>query len=425
MNKKLLSWESNFLFHFKNAVSKSNVNDPENVSYVTLELRMCVEKLQKAICCVKYNIPDSQNIKDAFDLLDRKKFWGVGTGSDFVYHSEKLRVINSEMKVINSIGNVVKHYAYIPTLLESIVCLYSMNGIIDWYFHNINEHANLDLSDEQRVLLKSVFENKLLISNEVKNLMRHKDQQIDDLIKSNEDLKAEIIKIHTKKKNYVGLFSNKISERENNTYSIEEEVNQLKKTIVNFDNESLYNRCGFLIFNLAILKDNDERKLEEARRMFLKAIDIDQYNYEAYNNLGNVLAKQAEVFLVENLYHEAIEKYIASIKINPNYFYAYYNCGAIYHKLFKVNNDNRDFLEKSIEYYLQGEKLADSDYKEYHSYNIACIFALQYDSDKAIEYLQRAILSNRNYIEQVFVDEDFNSINDNPKFTAFLASLNQ
>ncbi len=77
---------------------------------------------------------------------------------------------------------------------------------------------------------------------------------------------------------------------------------------------------------LALAYDNrgtyflNNNMLDNAKKDFLKAIEIDKFNFSALNNFGWVLTLQGK-------YIEALEYYNKSLNINSNYAFAYNNRG--------------------------------------------------------------------------------------------------
>jgi len=67
----------------------------------------------------------------------------------------------------------------------------------------------------------------------------------------------------------------------------------------------------------------------EAKKSYLKALEIESYNPEALNNLGVLLFTQGE-------YSEAEEKLKASIAARPDFFEALLNLGALYLRMNKI-----------------------------------------------------------------------------------------
>ncbi len=68
-----------------------------------------------------------------------------------------------------------------------------------------------------------------------------------------------------------------------------------------------------------------EKKYEEAKVDYRKALEINPEFAKAHNNLGNVYFKQG-------LLEEAEWKYKKALELSPQYCYAYFNLGLLFRR---------------------------------------------------------------------------------------------
>ena len=71
------------------------------------------------------------------------------------------------------------------------------------------------------------------------------------------------------------------------------------------------------------LQKHREGKLEEAKKLYRKVVKIDQYNVQAFNNLG-------VIYMGEKNYKRAIMRFNNAIDIKHNYVDAHYNLACLY-----------------------------------------------------------------------------------------------
>ena len=83
------------------------------------------------------------------------------------------------------------------------------------------------------------------------------------------------------------------------------------------------------IFALAV-KNHQKNNLQVAKNLYIKTLEIDPDNTNAYNNLGLVFGKLEE-------FQKAIDCYEKAIQINPKSASIYNNLGVVYEKLKKLD----------------------------------------------------------------------------------------
>lgn len=179
---------------------------------------------------------------------------------------------------------------------------------------------------------------------------------------------------------------------------------------------SLYNKVGMTELQL--------RRDQESARDFEKSVKLDHQFADAWNNLGVAWYFQLK-------YKKAIKQYEKAIKLKPDVASFYNNLGAAYY-------GKKEWEKASIAY---GQALQlDPDIFERTSrtgitaqlpspeerarfeYLIAKLYAKQGNSDRALEYLRRAIEEGYPGIDDVYNDADFEGVRRDTRFTQLMAS---
>jgi len=196
---------------------------------------------------------------------------------------------------------------------------------------------------------------------------------------------------------------------------------------------------------------------EEACLYYKKAIELKSNDVDAYNNWGNALCNLGRIKEDEDFFYQGFEKYKKAIELNPNYAIAYYNWGCVLSDLGKIKRDE-ELFNQSIEkykiavelktnyadaYYNWGYTLIElgklkedialykeeiesllqkaEDIKEgAGSYNLACLYSLLDDKNKALKWLEKDLQNNKTTKEEIEKDNDFVNIKDTPEFKTLL-----
>jgi len=85
-----------------------------------------------------------------------------------------------------------------------------------------------------------------------------------------------------------------------------------------------------------------EGKLEEAKKLYRKVIKIDQYNVQAFNNLG-------VIYMGEKNYNRAVMRFNNALDIKHDYVDAHYNLACLYVKKNDVTQ-SLFYLKNAIEF---------------------------------------------------------------------------
>jgi len=150
------------------------------------------------------------------------------------------------------------------------------------------------------------------------------------------------------------------------------------------------------------------KNFNEAKKFFLRAIEIKPNSEKAYNNLGNACKELGEFSEATDFYQksiniepnnanahynlgntnqqlqkfdEALISYQQAIKIKPAYFHAYYSSGNIHHKIGNFENA-KNFYEKTIQIM--------PNHSGAHN-NLGLVFSKLGKSTKAIACYEKAI----------------------------------
>lgn len=102
--------------------------------------------------------------------------------------------------------------------------------------------------------------------------------------------------------------------------------------IINLDNKNFaaYNNLGNIF--------KAQKKFEDAERNYNKALEINPKYENAMVNLGNL-------YFEINDYQKAIDYYLKSLKINNQNALAYYNLGLVYQSIGEFNDSHKAFKE--------------------------------------------------------------------------------
>ncbi len=165
----------------------------------------------------------------------------------------------------------------------------------------------------------------------------------------------------------------------------------------------------------------------EAGEKYAAALAIKPDKHEALNSWGIVLSDQAKNksgFEADALFAAADEKYAAALAIKPDYHEALNNWGVAltYRTRLQRGNAFDEILNEAATKLNLAESISPGN----SSYNLACVSALQEDSDGCHSWLNKAfeygVLPNRSHLE---TDSDLDSVRTEPWFVEILAKVKQ
>ena len=154
--------------------------------------------------------------------------------------------------------------------------------------------------------------------------------------------------------------------------------------------EELYN-LGFQVYMAW--------KLDDAIKLFDRAIEIDPGCYKAYNGKGIVLCFKGN-------YDEGLKLIGKALDMKPDFVYANFNMALAY----KLKKD----YGKAMEWFNRALALDPKDTWSY--FGIACIYAEQKDAVKAVEYLRKAIDTDPSVKDAARREKDLDPIRNDPEF---------
>lgn len=218
--------------------------------------------------------------------------------------------------------------------------------------------------------------------------------------------------------NYLGLLNM------DNGKMHDAETYLLKAISIDSTSKQPYFNLGIVYFNLG--------KLEKSRYFTSKALQIDSSYARAYTNLG-------DIFMKEQKFDKAEEMYLKAMGINSTNPYVYYDAGRFYwdmndytkaEKMFLTAiqldpNETRFYDELGVLYFDMG--LIESSKNQFYKilqinpnnknafYNLACLVSIEKDTEKAYEYLEKALQNEYNKYDWLQEDTDLAILREQPE----------
>lgn len=179
---------------------------------------------------------------------------------------------------------------------------------------------------------------------------------------------------------------------------------------------SLFNKMG--IVNL------QTHHLKEAKKNFERSTKLDKTFADGYNNL-------AVAYYYEKKYNKAIKLYTKAIDLRQDAASFFNNLGAAYFAKKEFEKAVRayamavqldpDVLERSSRTGVSAQLPSPEDRAKY-DYVIARLYAKQGLSERALQYLRRAMEEGYKDIKMVYKDEEFAGLRKDPRFTELMAA---
>ena len=178
---------------------------------------------------------------------------------------------------------------------------------------------------------------------------------------------------------------------------------------LNPKDEHIFNNWGIVLFHLAKSKNNDENLYKKAFDKHEIASKLNPKNDSIFHCWGKALSALAKINNNENLYNQAFDKYeIASI-LNTKDYSIFSNWGTILFHLAKINNDENLYKEALEKLYKAVELGGDS-------YNLACLYSIKKEKEKALELLEKSLQNKNIKVNHVIEDEDWDNFKDDEDF---------
>lgn len=178
----------------------------------------------------------------------------------------------------------------------------------------------------------------------------------------------------------------------------------------------LYNKIG--IAQLQMMR------LKEARKSFGRSIKADKNYAEAYNNLGVTYYQEKKFGKAVKEYKKALVIRDASASFHSNLGSAYFSqkqfqLAAIeYGRALQLDPD---IFERNSKGGVAAQLQSPED-RAHFSYVIAKMYAQVGNFDRSLQYLRRAIEDGYKVAEQVFKDQEFAKLREDPRFTELMAA---
>jgi serine/threonine protein kinase/Flp pilus assembly protein TadD len=156
-------------------------------------------------------------------------------------------------------------------------------------------------------------------------------------------------------------------------------------------------------------------KHDKAAKMFERAMELRPEDYVVPNLLGGAYAALGRTADSQRAYRREVEAARKRLELNPDDPRALYMGGAALSRLGEVAKA-KDWANQA---------LAISPGDATVLYNVACIYATSGEAEQAMNSLEKAVslgFGHRNWIAN---DSDFDSIRQQPRFQALLASLDK
>ncbi|HYH00623.1 MAG TPA: tetratricopeptide repeat protein [Terriglobales bacterium] len=193
---------------------------------------------------------------------------------------------------------------------------------------------------------------------------------------------------------------------------------------IDYYRAALKKRSSAVLHNKIGIAQLQMMRLKDARKSFGKAIKMDKNYAEAYNNLG-VTWYQSKKF------GKAIKEYKKALAIREESPSFHSNLGSAYFsdKKFQLAaieyaralQLDPDIFERNSKGGVAAQLQSPED-RAHFSYVIAKMYAQVGNFDRSLQYLRRAIEDGYKVSEQVFKDQEFAKLREDPRFTELMAA---
>ena len=162
---------------------------------------------------------------------------------------------------------------------------------------------------------------------------------------------------------------------------------------------------------------SDDGLYKEAIEKYRKAIKINPNYALVYYNWSYTLSDMAGIDNNTALLAEAVEKAEKAVKFSPEYAMAYNAIGYSLLETAKINKSLKEDARRIAEKLVKADELGNIP----ASFNLACLYSLTDEKDKAFEWLEVALMRDENLTrEDVEMDRDFADIYNDTRFRTLL-----
>jgi tetratricopeptide (TPR) repeat protein len=158
----------------------------------------------------------------------------------------------------------------------------------------------------------------------------------------------------------------------------------------------------------------DQNNYDSAILYYEKAVQLNAAVADYWTKAGDAYFDAAATPKYEGnlgFYQKAIEHYQKAISLDSTQFLAMNRLGVSYIYL--------DKYKEAIDVFEQALK-KDILYKNTYEYNLACIYSLQKNNTKALDYFERSINSGYTDLAHISEDTDLDNIRSLPEFKAIV-----
>jgi len=155
----------------------------------------------------------------------------------------------------------------------------------------------------------------------------------------------------------------------------------------------------------------DSLRFDSAILYLEKAIAIDNKNSSYQNKAGDAYFEAAGYYQDNTLYETASKYYKEAIRLDSTNYVPLNRLGVSYIYLKKMKEAINVF-EKAI--------IKDPLYKNTYEYNLACIYSLEQNFDKALNNFEASLLSGYKDLEHISVDTDLDNIRSHSRFKTII-----
>ena len=126
------------------------------------------------------------------------------------------------------------------------------------------------------------------------------------------------------------------------------------------------------------------------------------------------LTNAAEAAWEDQSWDKAAEAYAKLVKVDPENGLAWHHLGYALHALGR--------LDEALDAHIKAAELPGTG-KATATYNIACVYALQKENDKAIEWLKKAAKAGFSNTDHMSLDPDMDNIREDPRYEKIVAAM--
>ncbi|NVM05215.1 MAG: hypothetical protein HWN67_23050 [Candidatus Helarchaeota archaeon] len=170
--------------------------------------------------------------------------------------------------------------------------------------------------------------------------------------------------------------------------------------------------------------EDSERYFKLAMKKYQQALGIIPNFYQAFANWGETLSKFAKIKSGEeadNIFKQAIEKFEQALKFNPDNYQILTKLGIAFKNFAKTKSgeEAQHLLDNALRIF---EKV-ENKYKGLATYNIACVYSVKGEKEKALEWLEKSLKEKSAPSNlHILKDNDFDNVKNTEDFKKLMKS---